>query len=111
MRYMTRTRITAEDVLRGGPWSEYEIWDGIPMVREPSGGMSDAVAARVVGPLLHHVRTKDLGWVFLSSQGFLLARNPYRMLASDSAFVSKQRLPKLPRHGFVPLAPDFCIEA
>ena len=103
--------ITAEDVLRrNSPWRECEIWDGLPMVREPSGGRAEAVAARIVVPLGLHVRERGLGWVFLSSQGFLLARNPDRMLASDSAYVSKERLPEVPEQGFVPLAPDFLIE-
>ena len=42
---MTTGKITAEDVLRpGGPWGDCEIWDGLPMVREPSGGRSEEVA-------------------------------------------------------------------
>ena len=103
--------ITAEDVLRrDSPWRECELWDGLPLVREPSGGQAEAVAARIVGPLSLHVREHGLGWVFLSSQGFLLARDPDRMLASDGAYVSKERLPKVPTQGFVPLAPDFLIE-
>jgi len=108
---MNTQRITAEDVLRrGSPWRDCEIWDGLPLVREPSGGWSDTVAARVVGPLVIHVRERDLGWVFLSSQGFLLARKPDRLLAADGAYVSKTRLPSIPRRAFVPLAPDFALE-
>lgn len=103
--------LTAEDVLRANsPWRECELWDGLPMVREPSGGQSEVVGGRIVGPLFLHVRERDLGWVFLSSQGFLLARRPDRMLASDGSYVSKARLPTVPKRGFVPMAPDFAIE-
>ena len=105
------TRITAEDVLRpGGPWGDYEIWDGLPMVREPSGGPSEFVAARVVGPLLHHARERGDGRVVLSSHGFLLSRDPDRLLASDGAWISKERLPRVPRRGFTKAAPEFVLE-
>ena len=103
--------ITAEDVLRrNSPWRECELWDGLPLVREPAGGQAEAVAARIVAPLGLHVRERALGWTFMSSQGFLLARDPDRMLASDGAYVSKERLPRVPEQDFVPLAPDFLIE-
>lgn len=103
--------IRAEDVLAmGSPWRECEIWDGIPMVREPSGGWAEAVASRVMAPLATRVHVRRLGWVFLSSQGFLLARDPDRLLAADGAYVSRARLPVLPRRGFVPMAPDFALE-
>ena len=111
MHPMPAVHISAEDVLRcDSPWREYEIWDGLPMVRAPSGGWAEEVGSRVVVPLGSFVRGRHLGWVFMSSQGFLLARGPDRMLASDGAYVSKRRLPKLPRQGFIPLAPDFLIE-
>jgi len=103
--------ITAEDVLRhGSPWRACEIWDGLPMVREPSGGWSEAVGARVIVRLGAHVEAADAGFVFLSSQGFLLARDPDRLLAPDGAFISKERLERIPRRGFIELAPDFLIE-
>ena len=111
MQPMPTPSISAEDVLRcDSPWRECEIWDGLPMVRSPSGGWAEAVGSRVIGPLEGFVRERDLGWVFMSSQGFLLAREPDRMLASDGAFVSKARLPQVPRRGFIELAPEFLIE-
>jgi len=108
---MPRPTITAEDVLRcDSPWRDYEIFDGLPMLREPCGGWADAVSLGISGPLRAFVRERDLGWTVASSQGFLLARGPDRMLAPDGAFISKERLPKLPRSGFIPMAPDFLIE-
>jgi Uma2 family endonuclease len=111
MRPMPTPKITAEDVLRcESPWRDYEIWDGIPMVKEPCGGWSGAVGTGVVVPLGVFVKRHELGWTFGGDQGFLLARDPDRMLAPDAAFVSKERLPKLPRRGFIPMAPDFAVE-
>ena len=108
---VTAGKITAEDVLRpGGPWGDCEIWDGLPVVREPSGGRAEEVASRIVVPLGTHVRERGLGWIFLSSQGFLLARGPDRLLAADGAYVSRARLPRIPERGFIPLAPDFALE-
>lgn len=105
------TRITADDVLRtNGPWRECELWDGLPRVRAPSGGRAEVVAGRIVIEIGNHVHERGLGWVFLSSQGFLVARDPDRLLAPDGAFVSKARLPVVPERGFVPLAPDLALE-
>ena len=69
---VTAVRITAEDVLRSGSkWRDCEIWDGRPMVREPSGGQAEDVGARIAVRLGAHVYAKNLGRLFLSSQGFL----------------------------------------
>ena len=103
--------VTAEDVLRrGSPYRDCELWDGAALVREPSGGEAEYVASEIVVPLGRHVRERKLGWTFLSSQGFLLARDPDRLLAPDGAYVSRVRLPQLPKRGFIELAPDFLVE-
>ncbi len=111
LEVMSDQRITAADVLReGSPWRDCEIWDGIPMVREPSGGWAASVASRVDIELGVHLKGRDLGWSFGSEQGFLVTRDPDRLLAPDCAYVSKARLPKIPVRGFVPLVPDFALE-
>ena len=111
MSGMVKSLISAEDLLReDSPWRDHEIWDGLPVVCEPSGGEADSVAARIVIPLGAYVYARRLGHMFLSSQGFLLARDPDRLLAPDGAFVAKARLPHVPKHGFLEMAPDFCIE-
>jgi len=103
--------ITAADLLsKNSPWRNHEIWDGLPVVRDPCGGEAEVVAAQIVIALGTHVNERNLGHVFLSSQGFLVARHPDRLLASDGAYVSRRRLPSVPKVGFVELAPDFCIE-
>lgn len=111
MEPMPEIRITAEDVLAvESPWQDCEIWDGIPMVCEPCGGRSSATAAEVVSDLGTFVREHDLGWFFGADQGFLLRRNPDRLLAPDAAYVSKERLAEIPLEGFIELAPDFVLE-
>jgi Uma2 family endonuclease len=87
-----------------------ELWDGALLVREPSGGESEFVLGCIAEPLLRYVRMRRLGWVTLSNHGYLLARNPDRVLAPDAAYVSRERLPVPPTRGFTPLAPDFVVE-
>ena len=111
MARLKNTLVTAEDVLRcDSPYRDCELWDGAALVREPSGGEAEYVAAQVIAPLGVHVQGQGLGWTFLSSQGFLLARDPDRLLAPDGAYVSRKRLPRLPKRGFIEVAPDFLIE-
>ena len=45
-----------------------------------------------------------------SSTGFLLRRNPDRLLAPDVSFVSVERLPVLPDSGFPEVVPELVAE-
>lgn len=111
MRSVDTIRISVADVLQpGSRWRDCELWDGLPVVREPSGGGAEVVAANVTSPLHAHVRERGAGWVVLSSQGFLVRRSPDRLLAADGAFISNRQLDSIPTQGFVEGAPDFLIE-
>lgn len=116
MAPMARTqfegRLTAEDLLRpGNPYPKHcELWDGTLYAAEPSGGPAEVVGARLIAALSHHVDAAGLGWVVGSNQGFLLARDPDRVLSPDAAFVSIASLPTLPARGFIDRAPDFAAE-
>jgi Uma2 family endonuclease len=87
-----------------------ELWDGVLLVREPSGGDADVVTCYIVEALSHYVRTRGLGWVTGSSHGYQVGFAPDRVLSPDVAYVSRARLPVHPRRGFTPLAPDFAVE-
>ena len=116
MAPMRRTRfdgpLTAEDLLRpGNPYPKHcELWDGTLYAAEPSGGPAEVVGARLIAALSHHADAAGLGWVVGSNQGFLLARDPDRVLSPDVAFVSFATLPTLPARGFIDHAPDFAAE-
>lgn len=103
---------TAQDLLApGSSYPEHgELWDGRFVAQEPSGGPADFVSARVVARLVAHVDGRGLGWVVASNQGFLVARDPDRVLSPDGAFVSRSRLPAVPARGFIDVAPDFVVE-
>ncbi len=103
--------ITAEDLLRDPRrYKRGELWDGIFVVKDPSGGSAEIVDGRVAEPLLRFVRERDLGWVTLSNQGFYVGRDPDRVLSPDLAFTSYAKVPSAPRRGFFPCAPDFAVE-
>jgi Uma2 family endonuclease len=87
-----------------------ELWDGILFVRDPATPWHGGVAVRIVATLFAHVEARRLGWVFESSVGFLLARDPDRVLEPDASFTSFERMPALPKRGFPLLAPDLVAE-
>jgi Uma2 family endonuclease len=94
----------------GGAYEDCELWDGLPVVRDPSGGPHDVVCARVIGAISAHAPTRAGGWVLASSAGFLVARDPDRVLSPDAAYVSRERMPRVPRRGFMECAPDLVVE-
>ncbi len=100
--------LTAEDVLA----SEYEsgeLWDGVFVVCEPSGGWAGAVEGRLAAQLAQSNEWRA-GWSFGASQGYVVTRNPDRVLAPDLSFVSRSRLPTLPERGFIEGPPEFAVE-
>ena len=77
---------------------------------EPSGGPADHVAGKILFALGRHLGSRQLGWISMSQQGFLVAMNPDRVLSPDVSFTSLERLPSIPKRGFIPCAPDFAVE-
>jgi Uma2 family endonuclease len=102
---------TAEDLFaRGTMGPDHELWDGVLVARDPSGLVSDAVAARVVRHLVEHVEPRGLGLVTASSAGFVVARDPDRVLAPDAAFVRRERLASSDLRRFFEGPPDLAVE-
>ncbi len=101
---------TAEDLESAGPpYDRAELWDGIPVVCEPGGDCHGAAAATLVARLRSRVGSRSPGWVFGNDTGFIVARDPDRVLAPDLAYVSRSRLAALTGK-FIPFAPDFAVE-
>ena len=101
--------VTAEDLLRDPQYERGELWDGVFVVREPAGGYSGALEFRIaiaVGKALE----AHPGWAFGAEQGFFVSRDPDRVLSPDVSYVSPERLPAVPRTGFIEGAPDFAVE-
>jgi Uma2 family endonuclease len=107
----TEGLLTAEEFEAGGSKYDFcELWDGALLVREPEGGPGSEVTTRLLVRLNGHVYSRDLGWTPSQDTGFLLRRDPDRVLAADVSFVSMKRLPSIPRQGFWPVAPDFVVD-
>src|SRR5437764_14286089 len=71
---------TAEELSRAGtPYERYELWDGVPVVKEPSGGPHGCIGARLLVRLALYVEARGLGSVWDSSAGFIVARRPDRV--------------------------------
>lgn len=115
MRTMTarvrETLWTAGDLLRAGfEYRRHELWDGVPVVKEPAGGWSSFVGVHLAARLAAYVVPRRLGCVGESSAGYFVSRAPDRVLSPDVSFVSRERLRAPPAAGYVPLSPDFVVE-
>jgi Uma2 family endonuclease len=85
--------------------------DGKLVVMPLSGTITGNIEAKAGAYLFAWVESHDLGEVFSSSAGFILANSAVR--SPDAAFVAKGRLPQGWDEGedrFLNLAPDFAIE-
>jgi len=104
--------MTAQELLEYShePYQQ-ELIDGRLYEMEPPGAEHGYVAMRVASLLMAHVGDADLGIVFASEVGFLLASDPDTVRAPDVAFVAKQRADQIgiPR-GYWPGPPDLAVE-
>lgn len=102
--------LKAEALLRPEFDGPHEMWDGVVMLRESCGFDSDSVAATVITLIGVHVDRFKLGRVSASSAGFVLARDPDRLLVPDAAFVSTERARRIVPGTFVEGPPDLAVE-
>ena len=102
--------MTAEQLAEDPRYENCELWDGLPVVKEPSGGYASYAAAELLSRLGGHVRSRSLGWIGGADVGYWLQRRPDRVLSPDAAFVSFARMPVPPTRGFAELIPDFVVE-
>ncbi len=75
----------------------------------PAGGVHGEITAGIIGRLWAHVTENDLGRVYTSETGFVLAREPDVVLGPDAAFVRRERVPERQR-GFYVVAPDLTVK-
>lgn len=102
--------LTAADILRDNAYERGELWDGHFVVCEPSGGPHGVIEALGVARMLQIPALKSAGWVFGSSAGYLVARDPDRVLSPDVSWIARDHLPAIPEAGFIEGAPDLAIE-
>jgi Uma2 family endonuclease len=96
-----------EVIQRTYPDCDVEIQDGEYVIVSPHDLLSSSVVVRLVGLLDAWVRPRKLGYVFESNGGFEFPDGDKR--APDVSFVSRQRLPSVPR-SFARAIPELVIE-
>ncbi len=90
-----------------------ELVRGEVRVMSPASGLHGLLCSRLVRLLDTHVDARGLGWCFTEATGFRLgipgdAEESVR--APDVAFVTRERLPSVPPHGSLRVAPDLAVE-
>ncbi len=103
--------MTADQLARTSiPGKVLELIRGRLMVREPPGTSHGAVSANMAFELSAFVRRERLGQVFAQDTGFKIGRDPDTVCGPDVAFVSEERLDRIPEEGYAELAPDVVVE-
>jgi Uma2 family endonuclease len=103
--------LTADEAARTirteGDW---ELWDGVAVLCDPAGGPSGPLGTELGYWLRRALGTRRIGWVGDASTGYLLKRDPDRLLAPDVSYVSRERLSTWPEKGFVECVPELVAE-
>lgn len=107
---MTEQFMTAEDVeqLRDTE-CRYDLIRGKLVEMAHAGGYHGEIAGGIVGRLWVHAHSNQLGTVYASETGFVLARNPDVVLGPDAAFIQRDRVPER-QQGYYEIAPDLVVE-
>ena len=107
-----KTPMTAEELLRlPDDGHRYELIEGELRMMSPAGSRHGRAAMRVGSMLDQHVRARRLGTVYAAETGFLLSRDPDTVRAPDAAFVSTERLARVPEtDGYLEVPPDLVVE-
>ena len=85
-----------------------ELVEGELREMVPAGGDHGEIVTRLGWRLAQFVETRNLGVVYSSDTGFLLARDPDTVRCPDVGFVAKERYART--RGVVDRAPDLAVE-
>jgi Uma2 family endonuclease len=108
---LSETRLlTGEELAAMGDIGPCELIDGRIVSMSPASGRHGAIEALLTAELTAFVRRRKLGRVVNGDTGFFTRRNPDRVRGADVAFVSTDRLPRMPPTGFLDVAPELVVE-
>ena len=108
----TTKLVTAEDLLlMDQDKGRYELIEGELRERPPAGEEHGEIGLGIAARIWLHVREHQLGTVYNSETGFVLARDPDVLVAPDVAFIRSGRLPEdRDKQKFIETAPDLFDE-
>jgi Uma2 family endonuclease len=92
------------------PGKSTELVRGRLVVLDPPGTYHGKLAARLLVRVGSFVESHQLGEVFGQDTGFKIASNPDTVRAPDLAFLGHERLARVARRGYAPVAPDLVAE-
>ncbi len=102
--------ITGEELLEMEDIGPCELVAGEIVKMSPTN-VEHAYLESEIGRILgNFVVERKIGWVFTGEAGVYTQRNPDSIRAGDVVFISKERAPKRPRHGFLEIAPELVVE-
>ena len=103
--------LTAADIERLSlPDKQFELVRGRLVVREPPGTRHGVIAAELLYRVSDFVRRHSLGVVCAQDTGFKIRSDPDTVRAPDLAFISRERVARIPDRGYAELAPDMVTE-
>lgn len=108
----TRTRMTADDLLRlPDSGKRCELVAGELVERPATGGEHGYIAAEVLYRLGTFTEQHEVGGaVFAAGTGFRIGRDPDTVRAPDVAYVAEPRVAQAQTVGYPDLAPDLVVE-
>ncbi|VAW41745.1 hypothetical protein MNBD_CHLOROFLEXI01-2033 [hydrothermal vent metagenome] len=102
--------ITGDELLEMGDIGRCELVTGEIIKMSPTN-VEHSYLENEIGALLREfIASRDLGWVFVGEVGIFTRHDPDTVRGADVAFISKERIPKRPRQGFLDIAPELIVE-
>ncbi len=102
--------LTGDELFEMGDLGPCELIAGRIIPMTPAGGPHGFIELNVGYELKTFVKQNKLGWVQTGEVGIYTGRNPDTVRGADVIFISKKRLKKLPKTGFLEVAPELVVE-
>ncbi|MEX2216342.1 MAG: Uma2 family endonuclease [Phycisphaeraceae bacterium] len=102
---------TADQLLRhASELGPCELFAGQLIHKKFAGFDQGCIGSTIASAMYLHAKHHRLGVVTSADTGFLLRKNPDTVLAPDTAFVARARIPAHGIRGYFPGPPDLAVE-